>query len=160
MCRPAHAIYLAARSWTGNLPDRPNLCLSMPRLENPLRPGCADWQRQCRLKNWAICEATLLSSGVCLKVSGRKKRAELKEAGFEQEIEYLERNGELSWTKINHLYAKGGVLALLRAPTPEALDAFAQISDADISDGIVALIERQHRMSESKKPEDCAEAKR
>src|SRR5260363_276328 len=46
MCRPAHAIYLAARSWTGNLPDRPNLCLSMPRLENPLRPGCADWQRQ------------------------------------------------------------------------------------------------------------------
>src|SRR5260364_395701 len=50
MCRPAHAIYLAARSWTGNLPDRPNLCLSMPRLENPLRPGCADWQRQCRLK--------------------------------------------------------------------------------------------------------------
>src|SRR5260364_398559 len=85
MCRPAHAIYLAARSWTGNLPDRPNLCLSMPRLENPLRPGCADWQRQCRLKNWAICEATLLSSGVCLKVSGRKKRAAMRRKAESEE---------------------------------------------------------------------------
>src|SRR5260363_94220 len=106
----------------------------------------------------AIADQVLESAPTELSVE--QMRAELKEAGFEQEIEYLERNGELSWTKINHLYAKGGVLALLRAPTPEALDAFAQISDADISDGIVALIERQHRMSESKKPEDCAEAKR
>src|SRR5260363_1858 len=82
----------------------------------------------------------------------------LESAPTELSVEQM--RAELSWTKINHLYAKGGVLALLRAPTPEALDAFAQISDADISDGIVALIERQHRMSESKKPEDCAEAKR
>src|SRR5260363_91697 len=47
-------------------------------LRESASPCCADWQRQCRLKNWAICEATLLSSGVCLKVSGRKKRAAMR----------------------------------------------------------------------------------
>src|SRR5260364_132667 len=76
--RQTDELHIYPGNMRANLPDRPNLCLSMPRLENPLRPGCADWQRQCRLKNWAICEATLLSSGVCLKVSGRKKRAAMR----------------------------------------------------------------------------------
>lgn len=73
--------------------------------------------------------------------------SELKQAGFTSAIEQLECAGALTLTKVKHLYSKGGILALLHGLSSEALQAFAQISDEDISAGIAVLMERQHTMS-------------
>lgn len=81
---------------------------------------------------------------------------ELKEAGFRREIEQLECAGPLTLTKVERLYSKGGILALLNGISSEALQAFAEISDDDISTGIVEFLRRRH--ATCKTPADVTEA--
>src|SRR5260363_109716 len=110
MCRPAHAIYLAARSWTGNLrgnafifrrllegfrqEEARSHAQEKQSLKNLLKPLQSQLLTSTLLQKEIDAIADQVLESAPTELSVEQMRAELKEAGFEQEIEYLERNGE------------------------------------------------------------------